>query len=90
MISFSKEARKKISDTLQNAGISSEYALRIGLSGGACTGKYVFGFDKPSTNDDLFQVDNIKVVIDKKHLMYLMGRKVTYLTENGESFFGLE
>lgn len=90
MISFSETAKNKVLEALNRPGISGVYALRLGLSGGACAGKYIIGFDQPSDEDEKYLIEGIPVIIAKKHLMYLMGKKVYYKTENNESFFGIE
>lgn len=90
MVSFTETAKKKILEALSQPGISESYALRLGLSGGACAGKYIIGFDQKAADDDKYFIDGIPVIIAKKHLMYLMDKKVDYKTENNESYFGIE
>ncbi len=51
-------------------------AVRLGIKGGGCSGfSYVIEFDDnpPRERDRVFDFDGIKVVVDKKSLIYLSG-----------------
>jgi len=62
-------------------------ALGFGLKGGACSATYLLGLDKAAENDELYEVEGVKVLIDKRHLMYLIGVKIDYAeTESGMGF----
>jgi iron-sulfur cluster assembly protein len=87
MIKFTEIAREEILKTLDSPTIPEDYALRVGLKGGACSATYLLGLDKPSEYDELYEVENIKVLIDKRHLMYLIGILVDFQeTEQGWGF----
>ncbi len=87
MISFSEIARVEILKSLNSSQIPAGYALRVGLKGGACAGTYLLGLDKPMENDELYEVEGVKVLIDKRHLMYLIGVQIDYTqTEEGMGF----
>ncbi len=56
--------------------------LRIGVKGGGCSGlSYVLGFDKATANDNDYETDGVRLVIDKAHELYLAGMEVDW--ENG-------
>lgn len=87
MVKITENAKKEINATLQSPRIPSGYALRVGLKGGACSASYLLGFDKPTAEDETFEVEGVEVMIDKRHLMYLIGVEVDYqLTEQGPGF----
>jgi iron-sulfur cluster assembly protein len=88
MIRINSAAKEKISSSLDSPGMEAYY-LRLGLSGNACSGKFIIGLDKPTESDETYLVDGIRIVIARKHLMYVAGKEVNYLTENGDSFFAL-
>ncbi len=68
--------------------IPAGYGLRIGLKGGGCAGyTYVIGFDKPKPADDLFETGLFQVLIEKKHLMHLLGIKVDFIDSDTERGF---
>ena len=87
MVKITENAKKEINATLKSPRIPEGYALRVGLKGGACSATYLLGFDKPTTQDETFDIDGVAVMIDKRHLMYLIGVEVDYqLTEQGPGF----
>ncbi|WP_337044654.1 HesB/IscA family protein [Emticicia sp. 17c] len=87
MITFTASAKEEITKTFSSPEIPAEYALRVGLKGGACSANYLLGLDKATENDEVYHIEGVKVVIDRKHLMYLIGVKVDYTqTETGTGF----
>jgi iron-sulfur cluster assembly protein len=51
-------------------------AIRLGIKGGGCSGfSYVIEYEdeEPRTRDRTFEVEGVRVVVDKKSLIYLMG-----------------
>lgn len=87
MVKFTEIAREEILRTLNSPNIPAGYGLRVGLKGGACSATYILGLDKPSEHDEIYEVENVKVVIDKRHLMYLIGVSVDFQeTEQGWGF----
>ena len=51
-------------------------AIRLGIKGGGCNGfSYVVEFDDdpPRPRDRAFDADGVRVVVDRKSLIYLMG-----------------
>lgn len=87
MVKFTEIAREEILKTLNSPNIPAGYGLRVGLKGGACSATYILGLDKPSEHDEIYEVENVKVVIDKRHLMYLIGVSVDFQeTEQGWGF----
>jgi iron-sulfur cluster assembly accessory protein len=68
---------------LQNEpGFDKTNRLRIGVKGGGCSGlSYVLGFDQPTANDNEYETEGVKFVVDKAHELYLAGMEVEW--ENG-------
>ena len=89
MIKITPAAESVILEVLDKPEIKDVYCLRIGLAGGACTSKYVFGFDKKTNNDQLFIVNNIPIIIENKHLMFLINKTIDYIKDDSGSYFGL-
>ncbi|WP_025761819.1 HesB/IscA family protein [Dyadobacter tibetensis] len=77
-ISISLRAKSEIFSTLSANKIPETYGLRIGLKGGACSGSIMLGFDTQTSSDQVYWIDGVKVYIDKKHLMYVLGVSVDY------------
>lgn len=86
-IRISPIAHQEIVDTLRINKIPDTYGLRVGMKGGGCGAQFLLGFDLPTENDQVYVVDTIKVIIDKRHLMYVIGTEVDYEeTEQGAGF----
>ncbi len=69
----------QIRHIIANKNIPADYALRIGVRGGGCAGLgFVLGFDKPKTGDDTYTLDELRVLVEKKHTMYLIGLLVDW------------
>lgn len=74
-ISISKEAAKQAKLQLEKRGTPNSY-LRLGIRGGGCSGfSYVLQFedDEPKDKDVVFELHEVKLVVDKKSLVYLNG-----------------
>lgn len=63
--------------------------LRVGVKGGGCSGlSYVMDFDNEITDmDEVIDLGSLKVVIDKKSVLYLYGTELQYSDGlNGKGF----
>lgn len=73
-------ALKQLREIRTKEEIPSEYGLRVGVKGGGCSGfTYVLGFDEMKENDEIYQVDDIRVFINKAHGLYLLGMEIDWL-----------
>jgi iron-sulfur cluster assembly protein len=87
MVTLSEIARTEILKSLNSPQIPEGYALRVGLKGGACSATYLLGLDKATEHDEVYEIEGVKILIDRRHLMYLIGVKVDYAeTETGLGF----
>ncbi len=87
-IGIRPEARERILNTLQNNNIPAEYGLRVGVRGGGCGASWLLGFDLPGQADEVYNVAGVRVIIDRKHLLYVLGTEIGY--EPGENGFTVE
>ncbi len=63
--------------------------VRVGVNSGGCSGlSYELKFDNKTGDDDKIFVDNeIKIIVDKKSLLYLVGTTLEYSGGlNGKGF----
>ncbi len=63
--------------------------VRVGVKSGGCSGlSYELNFDKTQNEDDkLFEDNNIKIVVNKKSFLYLVGTTLEYSGGlNGKGF----
>ncbi|GAB4023489.1 HesB/IscA family protein [Spirosoma koreense] len=72
------EAREQIQDTLQANKIPGEYGLRVGIRGGGCGASWLLGFDLPGPSDEVYTVEGVRVIIDRKHLLYVLGAEIGF------------
>jgi len=89
MIKVSDNAKEKITAILSEENAVAESFVRVGVKGGGCSGlMYNLEFDHNLTDDDKVLEDNdIKVVVDKKSFLYLVGTELDYSGGlNGKGF----
>jgi len=81
MIKVSEIAKKKVLELMVDDGFNSaEDFVRVGVKSGGCSGlSYELTFDKEKKEDDKFFEDNdIKIIVDKKSFLYLIGTTLEY------------
>lgn len=75
---------------MQEEGFDPSAAyVRVGVKSGGCSGlSYDLSFDaEKQDNDQLFEDNNVKIVVDKKSLLYLVGTTLEYSGGlNGKGF----
>ena len=76
MIKVSEIAKNKINTLLQEEGTSLEESfVRVGVTSGGCSGlNYNLEFTKEQNPEDkLFEENGVKILVDKKSFLYLVG-----------------
>lgn len=89
MIKVNDRAKEKILGLLSEGGKAAESFVRVGVKGGGCSGlMYDLDFDTELKAEDKVIEDNaIKIVIDKKSMLYLIGTELDYSDGlNGKGF----
>jgi iron-sulfur cluster assembly protein len=86
-VKITPQAREAVVETLIANKIPDTYSLRVGIKGGACGAEFLLGFDLLSAHDESYMIDGVRVIIDKRHLMYVIGTEIDYEdTAAGMSF----
>jgi len=89
MIHISDTAKSKIDQLRKEEGKSSDFNVRVSVKGGGCSGlMYDLGFDNEIKEGDKIYTDKgIKILVDKKSLLYLLGTTLDYSDGlNGKGF----
>ncbi|MDX1904197.1 MAG: iron-sulfur cluster assembly accessory protein [Thermonemataceae bacterium] len=89
MIQVTEKAKNKIVEIRQEDGFSSEHHIRVAVKGGGCSGlMYDLLFDASiQNNDEVFEDKGIKILVDKKSLLYLLGTILDFSDGlNGKGF----
>lgn len=64
---------------LNEQNVPENYGLRVGVKGGGCSGfTYVLGFDEQKEKDSVYEVNGIKVLMEKAHAIYLLGMEIDW------------
>ena len=81
MIKVSDIAKEKAIQLMKEDGFNPETDyIRVGVKSGGCSGlEYVLKFDKEKTDiDQVFEDNGIKIIVDKKSFLYLVGTTLEY------------
>ncbi|MEK9517329.1 MAG: iron-sulfur cluster assembly accessory protein [Flavobacteriaceae bacterium] len=90
MIKVSTNAQEKVSQLMREEGFNPDLDfVRVGVKSGGCSGlSYDLSFDRSQTDEDrLFEDNQVKILVDKKSLLYLLGTTLEYSGGlNGKGF----
>ena len=81
LIGLSPAAVRKAREILAQQEDASGLYLRMGVKGGGCSGfSYFLEFDRDidAKYDRTFEVDGVKVVVDRKSMLFLAGTTLDY------------
>ncbi|UZO81799.1 iron-sulfur cluster assembly accessory protein [Aquimarina sp. ERC-38] len=81
MIKVSDTARQKVIELMQEDGFdSASDFVRVGVKSGGCSGlSYDLNFDKNKEEaDKVFEDNGVKIIVDKKSFLYLIGTTLEY------------
>jgi len=81
MIKISDIAKDKVIELMKNDGYDhNNDFIRVGVKSGGCSGlSYDLKFDNSITDEDrLFEDKDIKIIVDKKSFLYLVGTTLEY------------
>lgn len=89
MITVSENAKNKALSLIKEEGKPVETFIRVGVEGGGCSGlSYKLEFaTEMREGDQVFEDKGIKIVVDKKSFLYLVGTELDYSGGlNGKGF----
>lgn len=90
MIKVSDTAKRKVRELMTEEGFnpSTDY-VRVGVKSGGCSGlSYDLSFDnKQEETDKIFEENEVRIIVDKKSFLYLVGTTLEYSGGlNGKGF----
>ena len=90
VIKVSTQAREQVKQMMQSDGYNfRDSFIRVGVKSGGCSGlSYDLKFDNALDKDDkLFEDNDVRIVVDKKSFLYLVGTTLEYSGGlNGKGF----
>ncbi|CAL2078540.1 iron-sulfur cluster assembly accessory protein [Tenacibaculum sp. 190524A02b] len=90
MIKVSDTAKKKVVELMTDDGYDAiKDFVRVGVKSGGCSGlSYDLTFDKDQQeNDKIFEDNGVRIIVDKKSFLYLVGTTLEYSGGlNGKGF----
>jgi iron-sulfur cluster assembly protein len=90
MIKVSLQAKEKVVQMMQSDGVDiASHFVRVGVKSGGCSGlSYELKFDASLGEDDkIFEDNDVRIVVDKKSFLYLVGTTLEYSGGlNGKGF----
>ncbi len=80
-ITMTEPAAARVKTFLANRG--KGVGMRVGVKTNGCSGmSYVLEFvDEINPEDEVFEVNGVKIVVDKKSLVYVNGTEVDFIKE---------
>ncbi len=90
MIQVSETAKKKVVNLMTEEGFdAAKDYVRVGVKSGGCSGlSYELDFDnKMGETDKIFEDNDVRIIVDKKSFLYLVGTVLEYSGGlNGKGF----
>jgi iron-sulfur cluster assembly protein len=89
MITVTENAKNHALQLIREENHPTDSFIRVGVEGGGCSGlSYKLEFDsQKKEGDQLFEDKGIKIVVDRKSFLYLVGTELEYTGGlNGKGF----
>jgi len=80
MITVTESAAEKLGGIMTQKGMKSTHALRVFVKGGGCGGmQYGMTFDTPREDDEVYEQNGMRVIVDPTSLGYIEGANIDYV-----------
>ncbi|MFN8437255.1 MAG: iron-sulfur cluster insertion protein ErpA [Cytophagales bacterium] len=89
MINITDKAIEHVKDLRIKDSLTNDHHIRVAVKGGGCSGlMYDLTFDDQiKDNDQVFEDKGVKILVDKKSLLYLIGTTLDFSDGlNGKGF----
>ena len=79
-ITLTPGAIEQLKRIQKEQSVPADHGLQVGVKGGGCSGfSYILGFDVIKEKDDIYEINGLKVMIEKAHGIYLLGMEIDWL-----------
>ena len=79
-VKLTPKALEMVRKMAAKEGLSSQHGLRIGVTGGGCSGfQYELKFDTPKDGDRVTEHDGVRVIVDEIALGYIGGTTLDFV-----------
>jgi iron-sulfur cluster assembly accessory protein len=80
VLTITPRAAEKIKALREAEKVEADRWLRVGVTGGGCSGfTYFMDFDAAREDDHVVESDGVKVFVDPRSAMYLRGSQLDYV-----------
>lgn len=80
VITLTPGAIRQLKKIREEQNLDPSHGLRVGVKGGGCSGfSYVLGFDVQKEKDDVYEIEGMKVYMEKAHAIYLLGMEIDWV-----------
>jgi len=82
-LELTESAARQVKELKAAQNLGEDVFLRMGVRGGGCSGmSYLLEFDTEKTpHDREYDIEGVKVVVDKKSYLYLNGTTLDYVRQ---------
>lgn len=81
-VSLTAGALTEVRKLIRQQELNESYGLRVGVEGGGCAGmNYILGFDQKKEADQEYEIEGIRLFMNKAHGLYLAGMQIDF--QNG-------
>jgi iron-sulfur cluster assembly accessory protein len=80
LVTLTDKATLKVKELLNGQADSPDTGLRVAVRGGGCSGfQYALAFDEQRDGDQVFEHQDIRLLIDSESLPFVDGSEVDYV-----------
>jgi len=80
-VSISPAALDEIRNILKTKGIPADYGLRLTVKGAGCGVALKLGFDRQKEGDVTYEVEGVRVLIQKREMLFMVGKRLEFYDE---------
>lgn len=78
-VTLTEGATKELKKLIDQQEIGADFGLRVGVEGGGCSGmNYILGFDQKKDGDQEYEINGIRVFMNRTHGLYLAGMEIDF------------